>query len=77
MSSKITIFLLSVFLLAATYSSEAQQQAKVPRIGVLCQGSCESLLYNVLWQGLRTITHIEATVFSLRSGPWKAGGKAF
>jgi putative tryptophan/tyrosine transport system substrate-binding protein len=59
MSSKITIFLLSVFLLAATYSSEAQQRAKVPRIGVLCQGSCESPLYNVLWQGLRTIKHIE------------------
>jgi putative ABC transport system substrate-binding protein len=59
MSSKITILVLSIFLLASAYSSEAQQRAKVARIGVLCQGNCESPLYNALWEGLRRLGYIE------------------
>src|SRR5215475_8589629 len=59
MSSKITILVLSIFLLAPAYSSEAQQPAKIARIGVLCQGNCESPLYNALWEGLRRLGYIE------------------
>jgi putative tryptophan/tyrosine transport system substrate-binding protein len=59
MSSKITILVLSIYLLASAYSSEAQEPAKIARIGVLCQGNCESPLYNALWEGLRRLGYIE------------------
>jgi putative ABC transport system substrate-binding protein len=59
MSSKITILTLSIFLLAPACSSDAQQRAKVARIGVLCEGNCESPLYNALREGLRRLGYIE------------------
>jgi ABC-type uncharacterized transport system substrate-binding protein len=58
MSSKITIFWLSIFFLATAYSSDAQQVTKVHRIGLLCQEACNNSLYNTLRQRLVELGYI-------------------
>ena len=46
-------------LLAGAASAETQQPAKIPRIGLLYQGSCTSSVYKALRQGLRDLGYIE------------------
>jgi putative ABC transport system substrate-binding protein len=47
MCSRVTIFLLSTFLLATAYSSEAQQRSRIPRIGIFNTGSSSASQYLV------------------------------
>jgi putative tryptophan/tyrosine transport system substrate-binding protein len=59
MGSHITIFLLFILILATAYSSEAQQQTKVYRVGVLMLNRLERPHIKALRDGLKQAGYIE------------------
>ena len=59
MSSKVTIFLLFMLLLTTAHSSEAQQQIKVYRVGVLMLNRLERPHIKALRDGLEQAGYIE------------------
>jgi hypothetical protein len=60
MKEKITVLTLCAMLLALWASAEAQQAAKVPRLGYLSGGSSHTGTNpNAFWQGLREFGYVE------------------
>jgi putative ABC transport system substrate-binding protein len=75
MNRKITVLTLSTLLLALSIPAEAQQPAKVPRIGVLAGGSAssDSARIEALRRGLRELGYVEGKNIVIESE--YAGGK--
>ena len=59
MKKKITILVLCAFFFVFCFSVNAQEQRKIPRIGVLRTGSPPDPLIDALRQGLRELGYIE------------------
>ncbi len=59
MRKRIFIFLLATLISASVHLAEAQQAAKVPRIGFLNQGSPEGKRFQGFRQGLREVGYVE------------------
>jgi putative ABC transport system substrate-binding protein len=59
MSKKIGCVALGVILLAFSFSAQAQQSKKVPRIGVLRPGLAAAPNYEAFRQGLRELGYVE------------------
>jgi putative tryptophan/tyrosine transport system substrate-binding protein len=65
--NKVTLWLVAIFLLGAAEIAEAQQPAKVPRIGYLSRGSGPGANEEIFRQGLRSLGYIEGQTVAIES----------
>jgi putative ABC transport system substrate-binding protein len=61
------MFLLALAILAAPLAAQAQQAAKVRRIGFLCPGRCDEPQREAFWQGLRELGYVEGQNIAIES----------
>jgi hypothetical protein len=61
MKAKILVYVLLALILANIHLADAQQQGKVPRIGVLVTGPIFITRFKSFQEGLRDLGYVEAS----------------